>query len=344
MAIDTATRTPESELVTIPSETAREVFTDPAKLEVYLGQIRAIIDAFVMPDLSTVSGRDKVKSFAFRIVRSKTYLDLLAQREYQESSKVPKLISEARKTIETKLDAWRDEVRKPVTEWEAKDKARIAKHQAEIGRIARMGQADGQTAAQIRHTIANLEQIEVTAVCEEFADDYAAAKKRALDALKPVLALRVQVEKDQAELAALRAAEAKRKADEAEAAKKVADEAAAKAAAAKRDAEIKAQIEAAARELEPGPDRVLVVEPAAPGLVAALVQPNPAPSRAALAMTGSRCTSDPTETSMVPQIAAALRPLLFPVEQHDVAIQARNTEMVEDLARMVWRRFVVVRS
>lgn len=262
----TDTHKPDStELVTIPVETALDVFTDPAKLDGVLQQIRAKVDAFV-PDLSTAAGRDRVKSFAFKISQSKTYLDGLAQKEYQAASEVPKKISKARQTITATLDKWRDEARKPVTEWENQEKARVAAHTAAVGQIARRGNAEGQTSAQLRATIAELEAMQFSAAqCEEFLESYENARTRALSGLRPMLSLREQYERDQAELARLRDEAKARQAEEAKARETAMRATAAedaKAAAAKRDADLQAQIAALAAVAEependlPSPDVV----------------------------------------------------------------------------------------
>lgn len=259
MAIDTMdkadTGTDISIVVPETGPDALRIFTDKAQIDTHLAKVRAVIDAFE-PDLSTAASRKRIASLAFSVSRSKTYLDGIAQKLYAEQSKIPKQISDVRKHVETTLDKWRDQARAPLTKWEAAEKDRVAKHTAEIGRISRMGLADGQSAEQIRHAIANLEAIEIGPACEEYVDDYTAAKSRALSALRPLLALREQQERDQAELAQHRKAEAERQAQTArEKAATEAEATTARAVAAKRDEEIKRQIAAAAAIVgeEPGP-------------------------------------------------------------------------------------------
>lgn len=263
MTTDTLDKPDTTELVTIPSETARDVFTDPEKLDAVLAKIRTKIDAYEMPPLTTAANRERVKSFAMKVVKSKTYLDLLAQKEYQEASKVPKLISEARNTIGTKLDAWRDEIRKPVAEWEAKEKARVDKHNGAIGRISRMGAVDGLTVEQIKARQAEIEAITIPDDAGDMAEGYATAKARAAAAIVPMLALREQYEKDQAELNRLREAEQARLAEaarEREAAIRKAAEDAKKVAPVltPREADLLAQIAAAAEAVDDEPEPVAV--------------------------------------------------------------------------------------
>ena len=52
-----------------------------------------------------------------------------------------------------------------------------------------------------------------------------------------------------------------------------------------------------------------------------------------------RYSYEEVEAHMVAQITDALYPVLIPLEQQDVAIQARNHERITALSRIVWRAF-----
>lgn len=45
------------------------------------------------------------------------------------------------------------------------------------------------------------------------------------------------------------------------------------------------------------------------------------------------------ENRMAPQIAAALRPILIPMEEQDVKINQENSALMDRMAREVWRSF-----
>jgi hypothetical protein len=45
------------------------------------------------------------------------------------------------------------------------------------------------------------------------------------------------------------------------------------------------------------------------------------------------------ENRIAPQIAAALRPILIPMEEQDMKINQENSELMDRLAREVWRSF-----
>lgn len=125
---------PLNELIVIPKESALQVFTAPGSIDPYLEQIRASVTGIV-PDLSTKKGRDAVASLAYKIAKSKTYLDSVGKELVDELKKQPALIDATRKRARDFLDQLKDEVRRPLTEWEA-EQARIeAERQARLQAI-----------------------------------------------------------------------------------------------------------------------------------------------------------------------------------------------------------------
>jgi hypothetical protein len=80
-------------------------------------------------DISTHDGRKAVASLAYKISRSKTYLDEQGERLVEEWKKSAKSVDIERKRIRDRLDALRDEIRKPLTDFENKEKERIAGHE-----------------------------------------------------------------------------------------------------------------------------------------------------------------------------------------------------------------------
>jgi len=90
-------------------------------------------------DISTEEGRKELKSFVYKIKRSKTALDDLGKDLVSEWKAKSKLVDAERKRLRDELDALRDEVRKPLTDWEDKDDARKANHGDKINYIFEHG-------------------------------------------------------------------------------------------------------------------------------------------------------------------------------------------------------------
>lgn len=124
-----------NELIVIPNESALQVFTSPGSIDPYLEQIRAAVTGIV-PDLSTKKGRDAVASQAFKVTKSKTYLEGIGKKLADEQKEIPKKIDATRRQVREYLEALAAEVRRPLTEWEA-EQARIeAERQARLQAIS----------------------------------------------------------------------------------------------------------------------------------------------------------------------------------------------------------------
>lgn len=263
------------ELIVIEPKDELATFTMPGALAPILEKVRARIDAF-QGDASTEKGREQIKSMAHAISRSKTALEGIGERLAKDAKELPKKIDAGRRLVKDTLDAWRDEVRKPVTDWEDARQAWVDSQGRELENLKTFITCPAGTADQIRAQIVNVEGTPDGADRQEFQDGFRLAKANALTALRDKLATRVKYDADQAELARLRAEQAKRDAEDAErrrveeaaAREKARQEEIAKAAAqaeqrereaaehraqeecdraARREAELKAQAEAAER-------------------------------------------------------------------------------------------------
>lgn len=248
------------QIAIIPKDTALQVFTVADGLSPYLSQIRAEIDAFV-PNITTKKGREAVASMAFKVAKVKTYLDGVGKELADVQKEIPKKIDAARKHARDTLDAWKDEVRRPLTEWESAEEARVTRIKSVLAELQAVSTDQSVRASElIRERIAEVKAITVTEEAfQEFTAAVASAKDSALAALDGALSDALMREAEAAELLKLRQEAAERAAKERE--EKIAREAAERAKAeaegkAKREAEEvarKAQAEAdaaAKRELE----------------------------------------------------------------------------------------------
>lgn len=241
-----------------PAETALEVYQKPAGLDPYIERIRREVSGHT-PDLSTRKGREAIASLAFKVRKSKTALDALGKKLVDDLKEIPKLIDAERKRMRDELDALAEEVRKPLTEWEAAEQERIANHKHDLAMLDAFAECSDLSADQIRANIDSVEDMTVGEEWEEFEAEAHRTKAKVLDVMRTALAAREKYEAEQAELARLRAeAEARAKKDEEEriareAAERATREAEAKAqaereAAARREAQAKADAERAERE------------------------------------------------------------------------------------------------
>lgn len=258
-----------TDIALVPKENALQVYSAENGLDPYLQKIRAEIDSFV-PDVSTRKGREAIASIAYKVARSKTALDGVGKDLVAELKEVPKKIDAERKRMRDLLDAWQADVRRPLTEWEEAEAARVARHQGEIDKIKLRLECRDLDSTELKANIAWLEGMAINESWEEFEAEAARTKDKALAALRDALAAREKFEAEQAELERLRAEAAAREQKEreeriareaAEAERLAAErraqeerdattrrEAEAKAAAERRELELKLQAEQAERE------------------------------------------------------------------------------------------------
>lgn len=106
------------ELVVIEKKNAMAVFTNNDQLNPLIELIEKEARSLV-PDVTTKKGRDAIASMAHKVARSKTYIDNAGKDLVAELKALPKQIDESRRVARERLDALKDEVRRPLTEWEA---------------------------------------------------------------------------------------------------------------------------------------------------------------------------------------------------------------------------------
>lgn len=107
-----------TDLVVIEKSNAMAVFTSKEQLDPLLEKIETEARSLV-PDLTTKKGRDAIASMAHKVARSKTYIDNAGKDLVAELKALPRQIDESRRIVRERLDALKDEVRRPLTEWEA---------------------------------------------------------------------------------------------------------------------------------------------------------------------------------------------------------------------------------
>lgn len=89
---------------------------------------------------------------AHKVARSKTYIDNAGKAPVAELKALPKQIDESRRVVRERLDALKDEVRRPLTEWEAEQeriKAEEAMNALHVEALAMNEEFDRQLAARI---------------------------------------------------------------------------------------------------------------------------------------------------------------------------------------------------
>ncbi len=246
-----------TDLVVIEKSSAMAVFTNNEQLDPIIEKIEKEARSLV-PDVSTKKGRDAIASMAHKVARSKTYIDNAGKDLVAELKALPKQIDESRRIVRERLDALKDEVRRPLTEWEA-EQERIKAEEA-----AKIKAEEDRKKFESDHEIALLMNDKHD---REVAEKKAEAERQRIaheEELKRQAA--EQAKREAEEKAAAELAAAKKREEDAIAARAQAEllakqaqeraEQEAKDAAAKAEAEKKAAIEAEQRKAQEEADRI----------------------------------------------------------------------------------------
>ncbi|WP_409249725.1 coiled-coil domain-containing protein [Enterobacter hormaechei] len=237
-----------TDLVVIEKQNAMAVFTTKEQLDPIIEAIEKEARSLV-PDVSTRKGRDAIASMAHKVARSKTYIDNAGKDLVAELKALPKQIDESRRIVRERLDALKDEVRKPLTDWENAESARkdaLQQRLADLRSLADVIDGVGSylPSVEIQLRIESAKAVALDESWQEVAAEAGVAKDATIQQLEAALIVAKQREHEAAELERLRK-EAEEKA-RLEREENIRREAAEKA---RRDAEqkAKAELEAAVR-------------------------------------------------------------------------------------------------
>lgn len=198
-------------------------------------------------DISTEKGRKDLASLAYKIARSKTLLDDMGKALGEDAKKKLDAINADRKKARDSLDALKDEIRKPLTDWENADALRIEAHEKNLSSILYYGTEVSQQALMMPLAVMEGKAEAILAFKERDWQEFKFRAQEAIDValgqINVAIASRKKYDEEQAELARLRAEAAAR--EQAERDARIAAEAAAKAKAEAESKAVQAAKEAA---------------------------------------------------------------------------------------------------
>ncbi len=199
------TDTAQTHLVVIEPTTAVALFTEGQGVAELLADIRQKATSLV-PDTTTAKGRKEIASIAHAVARTKTYLDGIGKEQTDKFKEIPKRIDANRKQIRDTLDALKDEVRAPLTQYEAAEEARVAALQSRLARLNELGSSASIeiAAADLQVMLNEVEQNALDDTWQELLPQATVAKELAAKRLGEALAARQKYEAEQAELEQLR--------------------------------------------------------------------------------------------------------------------------------------------
>lgn len=222
---------------------AADVYSNQDALEDILTEIEHTARSITPPDVSTKAGREAISSLAYKVARSKTFLDeKLGKPLVADWKAKAAAVDKLRKLARDRLDALKAEVRQPLTDYEQRE----ADRQARIRDLLEDWHGEQRTTQQLdpaidpSHVIsAEISRIDALPIVEALEERQAEAKQikdATLYQLHQKLERAKQHEQERAEIAKAKAEreEAEREAHE----RHIAEQAAAKA---KQEAEEQAR-------------------------------------------------------------------------------------------------------
>jgi len=181
-----------------------EIFKDGKKLDAIYTRIEKMALGLVA-DVSTKEGISQIKTCARQIASVKTKIDDAGKKVKAELNKLPLVIDENRRTFREKMEALQEEIRRPVTEIEEREK--------EIDGIKDMHMAVAMSgSAIIRQQLEKVKAIELTA--EKWKESLAKAEKAVAGEISALNLMLQEAEKREEEARELE--ELRKKQEEAE--------------------------------------------------------------------------------------------------------------------------------
>lgn len=241
---------------TIKLPTPAEMIVDGAPEQV-IAQVRKLAqEAINGADANTESGRELLSSTALKVSKSKVGLDSMLKNFTEDQRKTINTVNAVRRKIEEDLDKIRDEIKAPVVEWKTREDRRVAAHEQAIAEIEALVTFDTPTpsASVLRDRVARFKARQPRE-WEEYFDRASALITRVDKALTDGLARQEAHEREQAELAELRAERAKRIAEAEAEQRRKEQEAADRAAEERRKADMAAAAEQARIDAEQKAER-----------------------------------------------------------------------------------------
>lgn len=243
----------ELAIIEIAPDLAPSIYIENG-LDKFLEQIREGVNE--VPDLSTAKGRARIASLAAQVSRSKTAVEKPGRDYLKRLKEQPKVVEAELRRFVTECDQLRDEVRRPLTEWEDAEKARTEALQQRLFDLRALADVIDTAgnylpSADIQARIQEAKSVVLDESWQERTAEAGVAKDSTIQQLEASLAAAQKREHEAAELERLRKeAEEKARLEREEAIRREAAEKATRDAEAKAKAEIDAAARREASEKE----------------------------------------------------------------------------------------------
>jgi colicin import membrane protein len=172
---------------------------------------RAEVEAFE-PDLSTATSRKEIASLAYKVTRTKTAIDNAGKKLNEDARAKINAVDAKRRVVRDEFEALAEQARKPLTDWETQEEARVEYCMSILKAIEDCGKGlisgEHQPFGILLHELEN--KIVINSELGEFEEQARVAHKIALDKVRSAFEAHQKAEADRIELEKLRAEKAER--------------------------------------------------------------------------------------------------------------------------------------
>lgn len=204
-------QTKPTELAVINVQNAVQIFN--GGLDALLDGVEAKVRAMTF-DPSTPSGREEIRSVAYQIARTKTAIDTEGKKLTETWRESTKKVNDERKRSSERLEAFAEEIRKPLTDYENKERIRVAAHESALAEITGLREMlqryPDMKADDLSAHLQDLATLHAQRDWEEFNARATTARSETTAYVSSRIEARTKADVEQAELARLRKEEQER--------------------------------------------------------------------------------------------------------------------------------------
>jgi hypothetical protein len=173
-----------------------------------LQAIETHVMAFI-PDVSTAKGRSEIKSIAYKVAQSKTAIDDAGKNLVADKKKEIQAVDELRRSCRDRLDALKEKVREPLTNWELAEEQRKKRHADRLDELRLLSQVYDENGAVNRSSaletaLATAEATVIDGSWEEFQAKAEETKADVIARLQGLIPIARQHEENEREVERLR--------------------------------------------------------------------------------------------------------------------------------------------
>lgn len=183
------TESTTTSLIPLPDKTAIEAFKTPGGLEPLLVAIEAECRAQPVV-LNTENGRKNIKTLNHKVATTKTTIESIGKKLQEPFQAEIDLILAGRKVAWARLETLQKEILKPLNDWEAEEKARIAGHETAVKELEGRAVFEPETiptSADIEARIVAVNEM-AARPWEEYSSRHVRIRGEVLDKLEAALA------------------------------------------------------------------------------------------------------------------------------------------------------------